>query len=78
MAVTAGVIDVTCAPAVGTGFDMPTEGRAAAGHNGTPDLGRAAWQSMGGEIGRTEGGQHLGQAGPIHARRSVRDEQFER
>ena len=48
---------------------MPTERRCAAGDNGSPDLGTAARQEPGGEIGRTEGAQHLGQASPSHGNR---------
>ena len=48
------------------GFDVPAEHRRTAGQNGPPDLGRATRQFTAGEIGRTEGGQHLGQAGRGH------------
>lgn len=42
---------------------MPTEHRSAAGEQALPDLGGSPRQGMVGQIGRTEGGQHLGQAG---------------
>ena len=66
MPVTAGMIDVPAHPAIGAGFNVPPERRGTAGKNGPPDLGRPARQFMAGEIGRTEGGQHLGQAGLGH------------
>ena len=74
MAVATRVIDVPARPAIGTGFDMPTERCRAAGKNGPPDLGCAPRQVMAGEIGRTEGGEHLGQAGRLHASRLGRQQ----
>jgi hypothetical protein len=72
------VINMAGRPAGITGIEMPPEGRRATGHHGSPDFARTTWQVMGGKIGRTEGGEHLGQAAPIHGRRSVGNEQFER
>src|SRR6185369_4060 len=66
MPVPAGMIDVPTRPAIGAGFEMPAERSRAAGENGPPDLGRAPRQRLAGEIGRTEGGEHLGQTGLIH------------
>ena len=71
------MIDVTGHPATIAGLQMSAKRRRSAGDDGTPDLGPAAGQGPGGEIGRTEGGEHLGQAASIHAPRSVRREQFE-
>ena len=77
MSVAAGMIDMPTRPAIGTGFDMPAEHGRAAGENGPPDLGCATWQIMAGKIGRTEGGEHLGQAGRCHAGGSVGLKEFE-
>lgn len=61
-------------PAIGAGFDMAAQRRRAAGDDGAPDLGCTARQGLAGEIGRTEGDQHLGQTGRLHASRSGRQQ----
>ena len=77
MPVAAGMIDVPARPAIGAGFDMAAERCRATGKNGPPDLGRTPRQRLAGQIGRTEGGEHLGQAGRCHAGGSVWLKEFE-
>jgi hypothetical protein len=76
--VPARVIDVPGRAAVVTGFDVTAEDRRATGKDRTPDAGCPARQRLTGEVSLAEGGQHPGQAGRFHRRRSAGREQFER
>ena len=76
--VPARVIDVPGRAAVLTAFDVTAEDRRATGKDRTPDAGCPARQRLAGELSLAEGGQHPGQAGRFHRRRSAGREQFER